>query len=157
MDNKEGRRTHTRKYIGIVFEIGTFKYFAPMSSPKQSDYNSDGSVRSSSKIVLRMIDSVTTNPKLLGTIKLNNMIPVPEAEITEYAVELEEDLKYKDLIHDELIWIQRNTTNIHKAAERLYKIKVNEKKNINESNLKFYQSILPFPEAEQKCLEYPAH
>ena len=74
MDNKEGRRTHTRKYIGIVFEIGTFKYFAPMSSPKQSDYNSDGSVRSSSKIVLRMIDSVTTNPKLLGTIKLNNQV-----------------------------------------------------------------------------------
>ena len=36
-DNKDGHRTHTRKYIGVVFEYNGFKYFAPFSSPKNSD------------------------------------------------------------------------------------------------------------------------
>ena len=154
LDNKEGRRIHSRKYIGIVFEINGFKYFAPLSSPKKSDYNSDGSIRSSSKIVLRMVANVKTSPYLLGTIKLNNMIPVPESEITEYNFNHESDSKYKDLIHNELIWIQRNTTSIQKAAKRIYSIKINEQASISDTNRKFYESILSFQEAEKMCLEY---
>ena len=31
--NKMNARTHTRKYLGVVMEIGEYKYYIPMSSP----------------------------------------------------------------------------------------------------------------------------
>ena len=37
--NKEDRRVHTRKYLGAVIEIGEYKYYIPLSSPKEKhDY-----------------------------------------------------------------------------------------------------------------------
>lgn len=155
MDNKEGKITHLRKYLGVMLEINEFKYFAPLSSPKQSDINPDGSIRSSSRVILRMVDSEHgSSPKLLGSIKLNNMIPVPETEIIEYNNDIQLDTKYKDVVDNELIWIQRNNTDILKAAKLIYSLKCNEEANINNSNKKFYESIIPFPEAEIKCKEY---
>ena len=82
------------------------------------------------------------------------MIPVPQSEIIEYNFDNESDSKYKDLIHNELIWIQRNTTNIQNAAKRIYSIKINEQASISDANRRFYDSILPFQEAEKMCLEY---
>lgn len=32
-DNKEGRRVHTRKYLGVVLHINNFRYYVPFSSP----------------------------------------------------------------------------------------------------------------------------
>ena len=40
--NKVNARTHTRKYLGVVFRIGKYNYFIPMSSPKDSDYQIAG-------------------------------------------------------------------------------------------------------------------
>ena len=40
--NKMNARTHTRKYLGVVMEIGEHKYYIPMSSPKNSDYQVAG-------------------------------------------------------------------------------------------------------------------
>lgn len=37
MSNKAGTRTYHRKYIGILAELGGFKYFVPLSSPKPAD------------------------------------------------------------------------------------------------------------------------
>ncbi len=155
MDNKEGRRSHSRKYVGVMLEINGFKYFAPLSSPKNADYLPDGTIRYSSKVILRMVASPNTSkPVLLGTIKLNNMMPVPDSEISEYDHDNEPDLKYKTLVDDELLWIQRNNTSILKAAKLLHNLKCNEAKNTNENNRKFYESIMPFDEAEKKCSEF---
>lgn len=30
-DNKEGHRTHDRKYVGVVISINDYQYFAPLS------------------------------------------------------------------------------------------------------------------------------
>ena len=38
MQNKPQERTYHRKYVGILTEINGFKYFVPMSSPKDKDY-----------------------------------------------------------------------------------------------------------------------
>ena len=97
-------RTHARKYIGIILTINGFKYFAPFSSPKETDFNADGSVRKSILSILRMVKN---NPKridskeLLGTITINNMIPVPDTEIIKY------DAVYKNLVLDEMRWFEK--------------------------------------------------
>lgn len=75
-DNKEGYRTHDRKYVGVVISINDYQYFAPLSSPKNSDYI-NGQIRHSNKSIMRMTKNESGNPVLLGTLKLLNMIPVP--------------------------------------------------------------------------------
>ena len=49
MQNKPQERTYHRKYVGILTEINGFKYFVPMSSPKDKDYENGKSKR----IILR--------------------------------------------------------------------------------------------------------
>lgn len=152
LDNKEERRKHERKYLGIIISINSINYFAPLSSPKQSDFDKYGNIRKSSSIVLRLVKNYSKNPQLLATIKLNNMIPVPDSEIILYDLNNETDIKYKNLVIDELDWIQQNTTKIIKAAKTLYYFKINEELNIN--NKKYLSSITPFKEAEIKCIEF---
>ena len=36
--NKEGKRTHLRKYVGVVLDVNNHKYYIPLSSPKEHDY-----------------------------------------------------------------------------------------------------------------------
>lgn len=52
--NKIESRTHTRKYIGVVISIGEFKYYIPMSSPKETDYQISGDT----KVIKKSIDIV---------------------------------------------------------------------------------------------------
>lgn len=40
--NKMNSRTHTRKYLGVVLQLGQYHYYVPMSSPKDSDYQIAG-------------------------------------------------------------------------------------------------------------------
>ena len=44
--NKINSRTHTRKYLGVVLQIGQYHYYVPMSSPKDSDYQIAGKIKS---------------------------------------------------------------------------------------------------------------
>ena len=37
-DNKDGARSHTRKYLGVVLKIDHYNYYIPLSSPKSSDF-----------------------------------------------------------------------------------------------------------------------
>lgn len=154
LDNKEERRKHGRKYLGIIISINSINYFAPLSSPKQSDFDKYGNIRKSSSIVLRLVKNYSKNPQLLATIILNNMIPVPDSEIILYDLNNETDIKYKNLVIDELDWIQQNTTKIIKAAKTLYYFKINEELNINNKNKKYLSSITPFKDAEIKCIEF---
>ena len=154
LDNKQGCRKHTRKYLGVIFKINEYNYFAPLSSPKKSDYLENGAIRKSSVSIIRMTRIYNNKVVLLGTIKLNNMIPVPQSEIIIYNIEHERDKKYQDLIKNEQFWIQRNTDKIIKHGLNLYNNKINEKNLINVKNFKFYESILPFKEAEIKCDEF---
>lgn len=154
LDNKEDKRYHNRKYIGVVFKIGNLNYFAPLSSPKKSDYNSDGTIKKSTLALIRISYNYNKRLELLGKIKLNCMIPVPNNEIINYNINNENNKKYKDLIINELLWLQRNETLVIESAEKLYKLKCNEEEYINDKNYKFYKSIIPFKDVEKLYKEY---
>ena len=98
LDNKENSRKNTRKYLGIIISINGINYFAPLSSPKKSDYDLNGEIKKSSSIILRMVKDYSSKPQLLGTIKLNNMIPIPDSEIIYYDLSKETNIKYKNLV-----------------------------------------------------------
>ena len=89
MQNKPQERTYHRKYVGILTEINGFKYFVPMSSPKDKDYE-NGKIKKNNltTIYLRNME------KLYGTLRFNSMIPVPEYELSLYKINDEGDFSY---------------------------------------------------------------
>lgn len=136
-----------RTYIGIILEINECKYLAPLSSPKRTDYNENGSIRKSIVPIIRMIGD--RKDDFLGTIKLSAMIPVfDDNVINEYELDKEEDFLYKKLLSKQLEFININKELIIKNAHRLYSQKI---KNMKIGYLK---STVNFKLLEEKAKEY---
>lgn len=150
MLSKRFHRTHTRKYIGVVFSIGKYSYYVPFSSPKPNDYTRDGNIRTDDLFVARMSESDGNGgKKLLGTLKFNNMIPVPMMYVSGYSIEKEQDEKYKDIILSELKWVNKNQEYICNKAKKIYDFKSKEAVNKNIFNEKRYAAVLPFEDIEK--------
>ena len=148
--NKEDVRVHTRKYLGVVLTIGDYKYYIPLSSPKDKhDYITvDGkkTIRKDSLIVMRIVSRSKDDYELKGTLQIGTMIPVPDSEIELYDMDGEKDQSYKDLILEELIYIRKNEDKIIKNAKILY-----SKKKANDQNNKVVANCLDFIMAESEC------
>lgn len=132
-DNKEGVRSHSRKYLGVALSINDYNYFIPFSSPKDSDYfvDKDGvrKIRKSIIPIIRMTttDAVSGEMELKGTLKISNMIPVPQSELTPYNISEESDSNYRILVQKEYEYIRENTQLILKSSAVLYRQKTNRK------------------------------
>ena len=118
--NKIANRKHTRKYLGVVVKLNDFNYYIPLSSPKDAhDYitlNGKKVIRKDSIIVIRMVVKGT----LKGTLQIGTMIPVPNKALIQYNLQDEQDISYKELVQDEIIFIRKNTNRIIKTAKLLY-------------------------------------
>lgn len=146
--NEDIRYVHTRKYLGVVITISGYNYYAPLSSPKNTDYlideNGNQIIRKSIIPIIRIIETDSFgNKTLLGTIKFSGMIPVPASELTLYDIEAEADLTYKDLVNKEIRYINRHTPDVIKNASVLYKQKT------AGLNIGYLNSTLDFKLLEQ--------
>ena len=76
--DKINSRTHTRKYLGVVMQIGEYHYYVPMSSPKDSDYQTAGTNKVIKKSIVPIIRIVVKNKdgkkELKGTLRISHMI-----------------------------------------------------------------------------------
>lgn len=153
--SKENNRNHTRKYLGVVYSINGYNYYIPLSSPKNTDYKIENGMRKIRKSIIPIIritsKSASGELELKGTLKLNNMIPVPESELTLYNIEQEPDLFYKSLIHKEMLFIRKNSNKIIQNAKILYKQKAE-----NNHAIGYLKSTLNFSILEQKHDEFIA-
>ena len=150
MFSKRLHRSHTRKYVGVVFTMDDLNYYVPFSSPKPYDYTKDGAIRSDNLFVARMVeDDGADKKRLLGTLRFNNMIPVPMLFVGGYSIENEKDEKYQDVLSAEWKWITKNQEYITKKARFIYDFKNNEPIRRNEFNGKRYDAVLPFKEIEK--------
>ncbi len=148
-DNKEDRRKVMRKYLGIVLTINEMNYYIPMSSPKKSDYK-DNQIRKSIVPIVRMIsyEEIDNIPVLKGTLRISNMIPVPDSELILYEPKNEKDKDYKILVEKELEFIKRNEKMIKKYASIIY----NQK--INNYDVSYIRNVVDFKLLEEKCKAY---
>ncbi|KUO73356.1 MAG: hypothetical protein APF81_27250 [Desulfosporosinus sp. BRH_c37] len=149
---KEDDRKHGRKYLGAVLQIEDFKYFIPLSSPKDSDYiKVDGilTIRKSVPPLMRIVvkDKVGSN-ELKGTLKFSSMIPIPDIALLNYDVTKEVDETYKILVLKEISFINSNSEAIIKNARVIYNQKM------NNYNIGYVKSIVDFELLEKKCKEY---
>ena len=149
MSNKEGVRTYHRKYLGVLTELNGFQYFIPLSSPKEKDYNKQGKIKNDSEITIY----IRNKDKLYGTLRLNNMIPVPESELVKYDLNDEGDLRYKMLVLNELYFVRANANRIEKTAKDLYAKKIAQKDGEPTENHNLYLT-LNFTHLEQLCAAY---
>lgn len=152
LSNKEDDRVHERKYLGTVLNIGEFKYFVPLCSPKESDFilfEGKKVIRKDIVPIMRIvIKNNSGEDELKGTLKFSNMIPVPDSALITYDVTNETDKNYKILVLKQISFIRKNAHKIIRNAEVIYKQKV------NNYNFNYLKSTVNFPLLELKCKEY---
>jgi protein AbiQ len=137
-----------RPYVGIVFEINEYKYFAPFSSPEK---DSNGEINEEYKKRYGK-NSIVTYEKIedlkYGTIKINNMIPIHESQLIYFKIDDIIDEKYRNILQDQFIYCDNNKERILNKANKLYKLVTIYK------NAHFISVSCNFKLLEQKCLEY---
>ena len=159
-DNKDGFSVHSRKYLGIVLTIGPFQYYVPLSSPKDSDYQQTPNgivIRKSVIPIIRILaDDATGQLELKGTLRISNMIPVPNCAIIPYIIADEQDLNYRILVEKEYAFIKANKNLILNNCRVLYNQKSNEEHYFLDPAKKpvYLNSTVDFKYAEEQCLLY---
>ena len=113
----------TRPFVGIVFSIKNYNYYAPLTSPKTKHLT-----------MKNQIDFLKINGGIWGAINLNNMIPIHEKslEIVDIKILSTDDkatINYKNLLSNQLSWCNKleNIDFITKKARKLYDTIVNNK------------------------------
>ncbi len=114
--NKKSNQKNERKYIGVVLEINSIKYFAPLSSFKEKHkHMKDG------------LDFLKI--KNYAVINLNNMFPVPDGEYVYIDINKEPDVHYRALLRSEYRYIKSIQGKIRKNAVLLYNHKLKNGNN----------------------------
>ena len=131
-----------RPFIGILFEINTCEYFAPLSSPKPKH-----------KKMKNTLDFFKIKNGELGAVNFNNMIPV---NINNYSlidlnkeVSSIEESKYQKLLREQLLWLNSNYYQVKNKSFKLYQLYNNEKLPQN-----IRSRCCNFKLLEEKCMEY---
>jgi protein AbiQ len=155
-DNEEKTGKYGRKYIGIILVINQTDFYAPFSSPKATDYVR-GSIRHSVVPIIRMIEKKPNGvERLLGTIKLNNMIPAPKEVCHLINLNSIKDSFYRSLLWKELAFVQANKGEISKNATIVFSEKTKEGQFVakGEKEKHYVQSCVDFLYAIQKSKLY---
>lgn len=115
----------------------------------KTDYK-DNKIRKSIVPIIRITSTQEVNKKMVlkGTLRLSNMIPVPESELILYEPKLEKNNNYKILVEKELEFINKNKVMIKKFANIIYNQKV------NNYDVSYIKNVVNFKLLEKKCIEY---
>lgn len=132
-----------RPFIGIVFSINGFHYYAPLTSPKPKHLH-----------MKNQIDFLKIKDGELGAINFNNMIPVPpecltKVEIRSSSTDSKADIDYKNLLFNQISWCNSHKNIILKQAEKLYIMIIHGKAWENLA-----ERCCNFSVDEQQCLLY---
>lgn len=133
----------TRPFVGIVFKVNGFHYYAPLSSPKQKHLH-----------MKNQPDFLKINHGKWGVINFNNMIPVPydclkKVELHITPADSQQDIAYKNLLSNQLSWCNSHKDAILKQADKLYRI-ITQGKSWDSLS----ERCCNFTLDEQQCLLY---
>ena len=138
--NKRAKKL--RPFIGVLFKIEKWEYFAPLSSPKPKH-----------KIMKNTLDFFKIKEGELGAINFNNMIPVTKNNYVEIDLDTNElnlqEKKYQKMLKEQLAWLNANK---YQIKDRSYKLYMKYKENKLSENIK--NRCCNFPLLEEKSLEY---
>lgn len=109
MDKKSAR-----PFVGVIFVVNGFHYYAPLTSPKPKHLH-----------MKNQIDFLKINNGIWGAINFNNMIPVPVEYLTKIEMRIfntdsKKDIDYKNLLSNQLSWCNAHRDLIVRQAKKLY-------------------------------------
>ena len=113
-------KNESRPYVGIVFQIGDIKYYAPFSSPKPKH-----------KKMKNGKDFRKINNGLYGVINFNNMIPVLDSVLIEIDIINIPDVRYRRLLQNQYNYIKADRDGILRTAGNLRKLIFEDEKNLS--------------------------
>lgn len=137
--NKSGKRP----YVGIIFKIDDYDYFAPMSSPKNKHRNMKNTK-----------DFHKINSGSQGAINFNNMIPVPQSALKEIDINGIQDIRYKDLLNAQLQFMNSNRVTLQKKAEKLYSLVTSDDRTLSNQDLKVKSRCCNFERLQNEAKNY---
>lgn len=129
-------QSYSRKYIGILFEVNGFKYFAQLSSFKPKH-----------KRLSETIDFIKIGD--MAVIYLNNMFPVSDGIYSLKNPKTEKNLQYQTLLNNEIRIIRKKQELIINNEKSVYNHKLT-----NDGNSKLSQRCNDFKLLEIKCKQY---
>ncbi|PAF27375.1 hypothetical protein CHH61_03670 [Shouchella clausii] len=103
-----------KPYIGIILNIGSHQYHAPLSSYKPQKYDR---IKNWNKTIFKVYGKDQTEK--LAVIHLNNMCPIIQTEI-EWMDFRQEAQHYQNLLEKEYRYIVENQEAIRQRAKGLY-------------------------------------
>ena len=131
-----------RPFIGVLFTVNNFEYFAPLSSPKPKHIK-----------LKNTLDLIKINDGVYGVVNFNNMIPVMKNNYKEFNLNKKaknEDEQFRiQLLKNQLRWLTSNKKEIYQKSSILYNLYKNDKLPDNVKN-----RCCNYPLLEEKCLEY---
>ena len=146
MLNKSHSANDSRKYVGVLLDFGDFKYFAPLSSPKDKHrFIND-----------KAFDVYKISGGKLGIINFNNMIPVVKGEYKEFDFNKVLDPKYKALLINQYIEIKSNIEHVIQKAKVLRTIYSENKgkEKVGEFIIRLLARCCDFPSLEKKAVAF---
>ena len=84
-----------------------------------------------------------------GGINLNNMMPIPKSYLIKIDINKLIDIKYKNMLINQIKWINLNQLRIHNRARNLYYLISN-----NHANFDLVKRCCNFKLLERKCEDY---
>ena len=134
-------KKENRPFVGILFEIENIKYFAPLSSPKEKH-----------RMMHNMLDFLKIDDGKLGVLNFNNMIPVPDCSY--YLINMNDpnklnDIKYYNLLLDQLSWLNEHYIQVKNKSKRLYKLYT-----LRKLSKVIFDRCCDFTLLEEKCRKY---
>jgi protein AbiQ len=132
-----------RPMIGIIFEIDGFKFYAPLSSPKQKHLKMKTNQ-----------DFIKIDHGNFGVINLNNMVPILDhyaqrIDISNYPISHKQDEAYVNLLKNQMKWC-----NTHKETIRLKASKLFESIKKGYANEKLKARCCDYPLLIEKSIAY---
>ena len=143
-DNRYVTYKSNRPYVGVVFSIDDFCYFAPLSSPKAKHRTMPNN----------MLDCIKIQNGNYGVVNLNNMIPVNIKDIKLIDLQRPNKDNFDDIniLRNQYYWCNKpnNIKKIRKNAKLVYDIKISN----NKKHKKLLNRTCNFKLLEEKCLEW---
>lgn len=131
-----------RPFVGILFEVNNYQYFAPLSSPKKKHKN-----------MKNTLDFFKIKNGELGAVNFNNMIPLNNEnyeliDLNKKINDLDE-IKYQKTLKEQLKWLNKNYDQVKNKSYKLYNLYIN-----NRLPKKIMDRCCNFILLEQKSKEY---
>lgn len=131
-----------RPFVGVLFSVGNYEYFAPLSSPKEKH-----------KKLKNTLDLIKIKDGEYGVININNMIPVTNKCYEEFDLSKKSNNKKENfriiLMNNQLRWLNSHKSEIYAKSKLLYNLYKKDKlpKNVKDR-------CCNFPLLENKCEKY---